>query len=67
MFIKWEMKNRFKGLDLIECLINDGWRFVTLSRRQGARPSARKRIAKTAKWLSGGDLTNICERKINSK
>ena len=28
-----EMKNRFKGLDLIECLMNYGWRFV-LYRRQ---------------------------------
>ena len=29
-----EMTNRFKGLDLIECLKNYGWRFVTLYRRQ---------------------------------
>ena len=27
-----EMTNRFKGLDLIECLKNYGWRFVTLYR-----------------------------------
>ena len=26
--------NRFKGLDLIECLMNYGWRLVTLYRRQ---------------------------------
>ena len=29
-----EMTNRFKGLDLIECLKNYGRRFVTLFRRQ---------------------------------
>ena len=29
-----EMTNRFKGLDLIECLMNYGMRFVTLYRRQ---------------------------------
>ena len=29
-----EVTNRFKGLDLIECLKNNGWRFVTLYRRQ---------------------------------
>ena len=29
-----EVANRFKGLDLIECLKNYGWRFVTLYRRQ---------------------------------
>ena len=29
-----EVRNRFKGLDLIECLMNYGRRFVTLYRRQ---------------------------------
>ena len=29
-----EVKNRFKGLGLIECLKNYGWRFVTLYRKQ---------------------------------
>ena len=41
-----EVRNRFKGLDLIECLTNYGQRFVTLYRRQGSRPSPRKRNAK---------------------
>ena len=41
-----EVRNRFKGLDLIECLMNYGWRFVTLYRRQESRPSPRKRNAK---------------------
>ena len=30
-----EVRNRFKGLDLIESLMNYGQRFVTLYRRQG--------------------------------
>ena len=34
-----EVKNRFKGVDLIECLMNYRQRFVTLYRRQGSRPS----------------------------
>ena len=29
-----EVRNRFKGLDLIECLKNYGWRLVTLYRRR---------------------------------
>ena len=29
-----EMTNRFKVLDLIECLKNYGWRFMTLYKRQ---------------------------------
>ena len=42
-----EVRNRFKGLDLIdECLMNYGCRFMTLYRRQGSRPSPRKRNAK---------------------
>ena len=42
-----EVKNRFKGLDLIECLMNYGQRFVTLYRRQGAISSPRKRNEKS--------------------
>ena len=41
-----EVRNRFKGLDLIECLMNYGQRFELLYRRQGSRPSPRKRNAK---------------------
>ena len=41
-----EVTNRFKGLALTECLKNYGQRFVTLYRRQGSRPSSRKRNAK---------------------
>ena len=41
-----EVRNRFKGLNLIECLMNFGMRFVTLYKRQGARPFPRKRNAK---------------------
>ena len=41
-----EVINRFEGLDLIECLMNYGMKFVTLQRRQGSRPSPWKRNAK---------------------
>ena len=41
-----EVRNRFKGLDMIECLMNYGMRFVTLYRRQRSRPSPWKRHAK---------------------
>ena len=42
-----EVRNRFKGLDLINrVLMNYGQRFVTLYRRQGLRPSPGKRNAK---------------------
>ena len=43
-----EVRNRFKGLDLIDREPDDyGWRHVTLYRRQGSRPSPRKRKAKS--------------------
>ena len=46
-----EVRNRFKGLDLIdECVMNSGQRYVTLYRRKGPRPSPRKR---NAKWQNG--------------
>ena len=41
-----EVTNRFKGLDLIECLKNSGQRFMTLYRRQWSGLSPRKRNAK---------------------
>ena len=37
-----EVTNRFKGLDLIECLKNYGQRFVTLYRRCWPKPSPRE-------------------------
>ena len=57
-----EVRNRFKGLDLIECVRNYGMRFVTLYRRQGSRPSPWKRNAKKQNGVWGG-LTNSCEKK----
>ena len=42
-----EVRNRFKGVDLIECLMNYGQRFMTLYRRQESRPSPRKRNEKS--------------------
>ena len=60
-----EVTDRFKGLDLIECLKNYGWRFVTLYRRQGSRPSPRKRNEKRQNGVWGG-LTNR-EEKLKAK
>ena len=41
-----EVRNRSKGLDLIEYLMNYGQRWVTLYRRQESRPPPWKRNAK---------------------
>ena len=58
-----EVRNRFKGLDLTECLMNYGWRSVTLYGRQESRPSSRKRNAKKAKWLSEKALQIAVKRQ----
>ena len=43
-----DMRNRFKGLDLIDRVpMNYGRRFVTLYRRQGSRPSPWKEMQKS--------------------
>ena len=61
------MRNRFKGLDLIECLRNYGWRFVLLYRRQESIPSPKKKC-KEAKWLSEEALQIAAKRReVKSK
>ena len=55
-----EVTNKFKGLDLIECLKNYGKRFLILCRRQWSRPSPRKR---NAKWLSEETLQIAGKRR----
>ena len=54
--------NRFKGLNLIECLKNYGLRFMTLYRRQGSRTSHGKKCKK-AKWLSEEVLQIAVKRR----
>ena len=61
-----EVRNRFKGLDLIECLMNCGQRFVTLHRRQESRPFPGKRNAKSKMAVWEG-LTNSCEKNRSKR
>ena len=48
-----EVRNSFKGLDLIECPMNYGQKFMTLYRRQRSRPSPWKRNAKKQNGCPG--------------
>ena len=41
-----EVRDRFKGLDLIDRVPDELWMFMTLYRRQESKPSPRKRNAK---------------------
>ena len=57
------MTNRFKGLDLIECLKNYGQRFVTLYRRAVTKTIPKKKKCKKAKCLSEEALQIAEERR----
>ena len=59
------MKNRFKALDLIECLMNYGLRFMIFYRRQGSRLFPWK--MQKSKMAVGGGLKNSCEKKRSEK
>ena len=58
-----EVRNKFKGLDLIDRVPEVLWSFVILYRRQGSRPSPLKRKAKKPKWLSGEALQIAVKRR----
>ena len=59
-----DVRNRVKGLDLIECMMNYGQRFMTLYRRQDdctglyrmIKTIPKKKKCKKAKWLSEENL-----------
>ena len=59
-----EVRNRFKVLDLIECLKTYGWRFVTGYRDQDHCHGKEMQKSKMAVW---GGLTNSREKKQSEK
>ena len=60
------MRNRFKGLDLIECLKNYGWRFITFVQEAVIKTIPKKKKSKKAKWLSEEAL-QIAEKRGEAK
>ena len=61
-----EVTNRYKGLDLIECLKNYGQRFITLYRRQRPKPSQEKEMQKL-RWFSEEALQIAERREVKCK
>ena len=57
-----EVRNKFKGLDLTECLKNYEWKFMTLYKRPLSRPSPRRKC-KMEKWLSEEALQIAVKRR----
>ena len=62
-----EVRNRFKGLDLIECLKNYGQRFVTLYKEAGIKTIPKKKKCKKSKWLSEEVLQIAKKREVKGK
>ena len=60
-----DVRNRFKGLDLIDRVPDELWNEVR-DRRQGSRPSPWKRNAEKQNGCLGG-LINSCEKKRGKK
>ena len=61
-----EVKNRLKGLDLIERVPDELWIEVhDIVQETGIKTIPREKKCKKAKWLKG--LTNSCEKKRSKK
>ena len=61
-----EVRNRFKGLDLIECLMNYGQRFVTFTGERDQDHPQEKELEKSKLAVLEG-LTNSFEKKRSEK
>ena len=62
-----EVRNRFKGLDLIECLMNSGWMFIIVQ-ETGIKTIPMEKKCKKAKWLSGEGLKiSVKRREVKGK
>ena len=64
-----EVRNRFKGLDLIDRLPDELWTEVPdIVQETGIKTNPMEKKCKKAKWLSvRGGLTNSCEKKRSKK
>ena len=61
------MRNRFKGLDLIDTVPDELWNEVhDTVQETGIQTIAMEKKCKKAKWLWGG-LTNSCDKKRGEK
>ena len=62
------MRNRFKGLDLIDRVPDELWMEVCdIVQETGIKTIPKKKKCKKAKWLSEAIFTNSCEKKGSKK
>ena len=63
-----EVRNRFKGLDLIVRVPDELWMEVRdIVQETGTKTISMEKKCKKAKWLCWGGLTNSCEKKRSEK
>ena len=62
-----EVRNIFNGLDLIDCLMNYGWRFVTLHRNRDQDHPQEKEVQKDKMVVRGGLTTAEKRREVKGK
>ena len=63
-----EVRNRFKGLDLIDRVPDELWMEVcVIVKKTGIKTISKKEKCKKAKWLSEEALQNSCEKKRSEK
>ena len=63
-----EVRNRFKGLDLIDRVLDELWAEIhDILQETGIKTIPMEKKCKKAKWLSGEALTNSCEKKRSEK
>ena len=63
-----EVRNRFKGFNLIDIVSEELWMEVwDIVQETGIKTIPKKKKCKKAKWLSEEGLTNICEKKRSEK
>ena len=63
-----EVRNRFKGLDLIDRVPDELWTEVhDIVKETGIKTIPKKKKYKKAKWLPEESLTNSCEKKRSKK
>ena len=61
-----DVRNRFKELDLTECLKNYGWRAPNTVQESVIKTNPKKKKCKKAKWLSEEAL-QITEKRREAK
>ena len=63
-----EVRNRFKGLDLIDRVPDELWNEVRdIVQETGIKTIPMEKKCKKAKWLSGEDLQIAVKREVKSK